>query len=128
MLKENDFRVLNYLQSKEDYVSMKAISQVLEISKREVRKSVERIKKFQEDTIIISNNNGYKIARTDEEIKNANSVQLKRFKTLAEIIVANDPTGSSTKLHSIVAEVVNNYRHTAEGQIDIEGKITTYHQ
>lgn len=128
MLKENDFRVLNYLQSKKDYVSMTAISQVLEISKREVRKSVERIKKFQEDTIIISNNNGYKIARTDEEIKNANNIQLKRFKTLVEIIVANDPTGSSTKLHSIVAEVVNNHRHTAEGQIDIEGKTTTYHQ
>lgn len=127
-LTAQDYEILNYLQSKENYVSMRAVAQVMEIDTRSVRRSIERIKRHKPDVVIISNNKGYKVARTDEEIKHANDMLKARIKTSIEVLVANDPLGSERYLHSMIAEVVKTIRHQHEGQLDIDGNVTAYKQ
>lgn len=127
-LTAQDYEILNYLQSKENYVSMRAVAQVMEIDSRSVRRSIERIKRYKLDVVIVSNNKGYKVARTDEEIKHANDMLKSRIKTSIEVLVANDPLGSERYLHSTIAEVVKTIRHQNEGQLDIDGNVTAYKQ
>ena len=125
-LTANEYFIINYLNGKDRYVSMAELADVTQTTKRQVRKSIQRIKLYSAETIIIANHKGYKIAKTDEEIKNANNVQKSRIKSSIEALIANDPNGASNFLYKVINEATSKHLHQAEGQIDIDGNTTSY--
>ena len=59
----NKSKLLEYLKNKEDYVKADELSEFLGVSKRQIRNYINQIN--QNDVIIESSNNGYKIIKTN---------------------------------------------------------------
>ena len=88
----NKSKLLEYLKNKEDYVKADELSEFLGVSKRQIRNYINQIN--QNDVIIESSNNGYKIIKTNIVPISDNDYKETRRVTITHILLLN-PKGVS---------------------------------